>query len=237
LIYKKKPLNKSIIAAFLKKGHVIDERQGPVQITGLYCACQYGQLEAAQILLEFKADPCAKHKIKTLLDGYIIATPLSVAANKGFTPLVLELLKYPIQSAGLKEQPIPSAEIYRAIRDCPHPETQKVLRQAFCQTLNREAIEAHRAGHFESAEQLYQRAIGAAVSDEEIHFLYYNLGVSLLAMNQLAGARNTFEHCLALRENLANGPRKDEMLPLLVKVKEKLAAVKECVKKAAMIKP
>jgi hypothetical protein len=227
-----RPLSKPIIEDFLKKGHLIDERQGTGKTTGLYYACQFGRLEAVQILLEFKADPCAKHQVKTLLNGYITTTPLSMAASKGFTPLVLELLKYPIPSVELQEKFIPSAEIQRAIQCCPYPDTCEVLRQALCIALNREAVEAHRAGpeHFELAEQLYNRAISEAKSDEEAHSLYYNLGVTLLAMNQLPRARDTFMRCLILREKLVQGPRKNAMLPLLVRVKDKLVAVEERVK-------
>lgn len=217
-VYSKRlPLNKPIIEAFLKKGHQIDERQSELKNTGLYYACEYGNLVAAKMLLEFKANPCAKHKVKTLLHGCFVATPLSIAAYKGFTSLVSELLQHLISSI----------EIAYAMSQCTQKETQEILLEAYCRACNREAIQAHKEQKLEAAEKLYRQAIEGATSDNETHSVYYNLGTCLFQAGKLEDAREALNRCLALREKLlAQNSRKIlTMGPLLVKAKARLEEI------------
>lgn len=220
------PVSKQVVETFLKRGHEIDERNGLDQTTGLYLNCERDNLEGVKLLLQLKANPCARHKIQVLIGGKLspeIVTPLSVAANKGLIPIVRELLKYNI----------PAKEIRRAIPSANNQACHEILRQACYQTYNREAIQAYQVQDFEKAERLYEFAIGYTLSGDERHLICYNLGVCLLEAHKLQDAHNALSECFAIRMELFPRDR-DKMGPLLQQAQKKIEEISKLLGKSEM---
>ena len=190
---KTNPVIKAVLEAFLGAGHHIDERNGGGQSSGLYLACQNNKPGDVKIFLQLHANPCLTHHMQGIRDGQRIAvtvTPLSIAATRGYTPILMELVK----------GPLPSREIYRAIQNAHKDlKCREVLRKAYVQALNREGNTACKAGDLVSAELAYSESLQHTNGGEERHSIYYNLGVCLFKAHKLREAHEALDQCLLIR--------------------------------------
>jgi hypothetical protein len=216
--------DRKIISLFLNKGHDIDERQTQSFVTGLLFACANKDLKLVQLLLEFKADPCAVHnKIKNINGGILpYHSPLFMALINNEIPILRELLKYPMKQRDLqfihwlcKREKISISPLF----------IEKYV--TICQLQAEHAKSTH---NFVLAVEMYQEILWATNDREVKHNALYELAICLATIGDTHTAIIKLTCCINIRKTLASEPLKTERMLLLIETaKERLEEIEKSI--------